>query len=428
MRIMIFTRSEWDDRRSLGNTLTALFGGKTWEKDQISSIYFRSAKPNNPVCRTYYQIRPGEILTGVCFPKTVGRAFTWEESTSPAENTREKKCLELLHRLPSDGALACWEGLAARGAWVNDRLISWLKAQNPDIFFAYLGDDGVMEPMLRAVKKYTHAQIVLYGLDDVYGARKALPGRRGQKSAGAIEAAVRQADRVYGISEEMCREYSRIFRRPVFLLQKGCFWQEIRKKRRNPLKFVYAGNLRYGREETLIQVASALQKAKRKGLSGVLNIYTGAAVPEKLRKQLEIPGVSRIRGPRPYGELQTILASSDVILEAESFREAEMRKTRLSFSTKIMDALQSGGVPLGIGPAEIGSINFLQKVSGALVITDPAQIEEEIAALIQDRSQLPEMAEAVRAYSMQHHDGVRVQQRLRRDFLDLLGETESEIR
>ena len=428
MRIMIFTRSEWDDRRSLGNTLTSLFGGKTWENDQISSIYFRSAKPDNPVCRTYYQIRPGEILTGACFPGTMGRAFTWEKSTSHPENTREKKCLELLHRLPSDRAIACWEAMAGRGTWVNKRLISWLKAQNPDIFFAYLGDDGVMEPMLRAVKKYTHAKIVLYALDDVYGARKALPGLRGQKSAGAIEAAVRQADLVYGISEEMCREYGRIFRRPVFLLQKGCFWQEIRKKRRNPLKFVYAGNLRYGREEILIQVASALQKAKRRGLSGVLNIYTGAAVPEKLRKQLEIPGVSRIRGPRPYGELQTILASSDVILEAESFLEAEKMKTRLSFSTKIMDALQSGGVPLGIGPEGIGSMNFLKKVPGAVVITDPKQVEEEIAALIQNRSQLPDMAEAVRAYGMEHHDGVRVQQRLRRDFLELLGETESEIR
>lgn len=428
MRIMIFTRSEWDDRRSLGNTLTSLFGGKTWEKDQISSIYFRAAKPNNPVCRTYYQIRPGEILTRACFPKTMGRPFTWEESPVQAGNNREKACLELLHRLPSDHALACWEAMAARGTWVNERLISWLKAQNPDLFFAYLGDDGVMEPMLRAVKKYTHAKIVLYGLDDVYGAGKALPGLRGQRSAGAIEAAVRQADLVYGISEEMCREYSRIFRRPVLLLQKGCFWQEIRKKRRNPVKFVYAGNLRYGREETLIQVVSALQQAKRRGLSGVLNIYTGAAVPEKLRKQMEIPGVSRIRGARSYEELQTILASSDVILEAESFREAEKIRTRLSFSTKIMDALQSGGVPLGIGPEGIGSINFLKKVPGAMVITDPAKLDAEITSLLQNRSQLPEMAEAVRAYSLEHHDGVRVQQRLRRDFLDLLGETESEIR
>ena len=424
---MIFTRAEWDDCRSLGNTLTALFGGETWKNDQFSSIYFRGAMPNNQVCREYYQIRPAELLKGICFPGAIGRQFTWE-GNHKAGRDREGKCIEFLHRHFSAAACELWESLARKGSWVNHRLIAWLKAQDPDLFFSYLGDDGVMEPMLRAVKKYTHARIVLYGLDDVYGARKALPGLRGQRSAGAIEAAVRQADLVYGISKEMCREYSRIFRRPVLLLQKGCFWQEIRKKKRNPVKFVYAGNLRYGREETLIQVVSALQKAKRKGLSGVLNIYTGAAVPEKLRKQLEIPGVSRIRGPRSYEELQTILASSDVILEAESFREAEKIRTRLSFSTKIMDALQSGGVPLGIGPAGIGSINFLKKVPGATVITDPAKLDAEITSLLQNRSQLLEMAEAVRAYGMQHHDGVQVQQGLRRDFLDLLGETETEIR
>ena len=424
---MIFTRSEWDDRRSLGNTLTSLFGGKTWENDQISSIYFRSAKPHNPVCRTYYQIRPGEILTGACCPGSIGRYFTWEEEDCP-ENSREKHYLEHLHRLPSDTGAACWEALARRGDWVNERLISWLKFQNPDVFFAYLGDDGVMEPMLRAVKKYTHAKIVLYGLDDVYGYHKMLPGARTQRITGALEAAVRQADLLYGISEEMCWEYGRIFARPFELLQKGCTWQEIRKRRRNPVKFVYAGNLRYGREETLIQVASALQKAKRAGLSGVLNIYTRAAVSEKLRKKLEIPGVSRIRGSRPYEELQTILVSSDVVLVPESFRESEKIRTRLSFSTKIMDALQSGGVPLGIGPEGIGSINFLKKVPGAKVITDPEKLEEEIFSLLRSRCLLPSMAESVRGYALQHHDGDRVQQQLRRDFLELLGETESEIR
>ena len=54
MRILVITRNAWDDTNSIGNTMSNLFSN--WDDVEFANIYFRSALPNNDICKKYYQI------------------------------------------------------------------------------------------------------------------------------------------------------------------------------------------------------------------------------------------------------------------------------------------------------------------------------------------------------------------------------------
>lgn len=66
-------------------------------------------------------------------------------------------------------------------------------------------------------------------------------------------------------------------------------------------------------------------------------------------------------GPRSYDEIKHIMHEADVVLHVESFDEKSIETVKYSFSTKIIDCLQSGSQILGVGPSGIASIEYLKK-------------------------------------------------------------------
>ena len=54
MNILIFTRSEWSNENSTGNTLSNFFGG--FSKTNIANIYMRDAMPDNKICTNFFSI------------------------------------------------------------------------------------------------------------------------------------------------------------------------------------------------------------------------------------------------------------------------------------------------------------------------------------------------------------------------------------
>ena len=103
----------------------------------------------------------------------------------------------------------------------------------------------------------------------------------------------------------------------------------------------------------------------------------------------------------------------------ESFEEKQKDTVRYSFSTKIIDCLQSGAQVLGIGPAGIASMEYLKKVDGAVVVDQHNLIEKAVAELSQT-SKLLENAGKTRQYALQNHEEQAVQEKLRREFEELL--------
>ena len=60
MRVLVVTRNAWDDTNAIGNTLSNFFKGI--DCIEFANIYFRAAKPNNKLCKTYFHVTEIEIL------------------------------------------------------------------------------------------------------------------------------------------------------------------------------------------------------------------------------------------------------------------------------------------------------------------------------------------------------------------------------
>ena len=111
---------------------------------------------------------------------------------------------------------------------------------------------------------------------------------------------------------------------------------------------------------------------------------------------------------------------ADVVLHIESFDRDNIETVRYSFSTKIIDCLQSGNQVLGIGPKGIASIEYLKKVDGAIVVDDQNNIFDVIQQIVLHSDELNENRKLTREYAKKYHEINAVQQSIRKDFEKLM--------
>lgn len=427
MRILVFTRSEWDNVRAFGNTLSNFFEGDEWKSDSFSNIYTRSAMPQNRVCYDYYRFTIPELFKKFLKPEQIGKHFKTDNDDFQADDRRvekdtqnEKKLIEFVHSIAAEPIYIISEAVCRKKDWENERFVSYLQELQPDIFFSYLGDDGLVKPMIECVKKYTNAKIVLFAQDDVYGKILRQSKLRRKPAIEGFEWSVRHADKLYGASTVLCEEYGKKFGVPFQPLYKGCQFDDLAEDVNTPLRIAYAGNLYYGRDDVLSALGEALEKINSDGQRAKLEIYTGATVTQELKDKLNKPGSSEIMGSRPYEEIRRILHDADVVLHVESFDQEQIDYVHYSFSTKIIDCLQSGNVSLAIGPAGIASIEYMRQIPGVWVINDLSDLETELESMLLQPQRLLEDAARTRAFAMAHHEIQAVRSRLRKDFEELL--------
>lgn len=85
--------------------------------------------------------------------------------------------------------------------------------------------------------------------------------------------------------------------------------------------------------------------------------------------------------------------NGDIVLHLESFDDVEKEKTRLSFSTKIVDCLNSGRALMAIGWDRAACIDYLIKNDAAMVATDVNGISNLSNEIQLDRNILKEYAD-----------------------------------
>ena len=263
----------------------------------------------------------------------------------------------------------------------------------------------ILLPIVKYLKKHTNCKIVLFIADDVYGAIDNVAWYRQCYLRKEFEKCIEYSDKLYAVSEEMCELYEQRFNKPVEVLYKGCDLSTEPKGFLNePIKIVYAGNLYYGRDDTLAELAKALEKINSTKTVAKLEIYTGATITSEIERKLNIVGSSEIMGSRPYNEIKEIMKNADIVLHVESFEEKQKELVKYSFSTKIIDCLQSGNVVLGIGPSNIASIEYLKKIDGAFVIDDMDNIFDSISKILNEKNILNENAKKTRDFAKENHE------------------------
>ena len=419
MKILVFSRSVWDTTNAVGNTFSNWFDGKAWSSDSFYSIYMRNSMPQNDVCKDYYRITIGSILKNFLTPSKIGFRFQLDSDYLKIDSSSEEKAIVGLHKKPSNIKYFLMEKLLNSATWNNKRFRDYLKQIDPDIFFATAADDGVLKRIVETVKTNTKAKVVLYIADDVYNKYLKLPKYRGRMLTKNFEWLMKNADYLYGASTDLCNAYHVLFNVPVNVIYKGCLFCPLKKDRivsKKQKRIIYAGNLKYGRLSILIEFALRLMAFNDKNdTSFVLEVYTGDIWDEK-----SIDGITSIKmmGKRPYHEIRNIMSDSDFSLHVESFDEKQIEYVHYSFSTKIIDCLQSGSGLIAIGPSELSSIKYLKGIPGCLVCDKLDKLDdliENIYSLDYKKSILQ-----IRDYALEHHNLEIIQSDIRESFCSLI--------
>lgn len=427
MNILIFSEAAWDDRNSFGNTVSNFFCGKVWERDHFCNFYVRKQAPENKADVAYYNLSATDILKGVLRLHIEGRRFTTgtmrtEDMKLQVAHEKEQKRIDRLHKNGNQLVYYGHELVWRSRIWLNRAFKQFVAENQPDVLFAFAASPYILLPLIQYLKKHTQCKVILLVADDVFGNYDRCAFFRKGYLKSELQKCISMADRIFGISDEMSELYRERFGKAVTTLYKGCDLSEQPKQYLNrPLRFIYAGNLYYGRDNTLALVASALEQVNRDGVKAVLEIYTGTTVTEELRKKLNKAGTSEIMGSRPYVEIRKILHDADVVLHVESFERESTETVRYSFSTKIIDCLQSGNQVLGIGPKGLASIEYLRKIPGVLVADEPYKISSCIQEFTSEGSKISENSAAIRTFALEKHDICTVQKRLRSDFENVAG-------
>lgn len=427
LNILIISTTQWSDAVAMGNTLSNFFGD--WNDANFSSLYLRVGLPQNTVCSEYYNITEKQILKNLLKPNNIGQRFTAEQlAKKPANKTydeniskesKERKIQKTLLKYFGSGFLLAIELLWKTGRWKNKKLDKFLE-KDIDIIFAPAANTIYLDTVVNYCLKKTGAKLILYFGDDVYGFKSKAPLKYLLKKSlrSAIQKTVNDASTLYGASQRLCDEYGPYFGREIEPLYKGGLLgqYEVKSTVAEPIKIVYAGNLFYKRWQTLEVLAKEIDKINRDSEKIRLEIYTTAAITPKLDKALNKGTASEIMGARPYEEIKKILAGADIVLHVESFEKTAIETTRLSFSTKIIDCMQSGSCMMAIGPSCVASMEYLESVESVIVLQDLIKIGTTLEKIIENPQTILLKAHSLRNFAEEHHNINNVRKKLRSDF------------
>lgn len=405
MRILVITRNAWDDTNAIGNTISNFFDGI--DNIEFANIYFRSSQPNNVVCKNYYRVTEKDILKNWCFPQKMGKSFkvnSTEKRESSKSSRNERKIIRFIQKYGLHAAYKFSDYLWYSERWINKNLDDFIEDFSPDIIFSFVKSAPQYYLTVKHLREKFNIPLLSWVADDEYS--ELLKNGEHNKIKN-LQYILKESSVIKGCSEEICDYYGNVFGCSMTPLYKGCdFKFPIKESVGNPIKMVYAGNLLYGRLEIISKISDIIEKYSSTVQSVSFDIYsntllTASEIQEKFENKLS----THYKGRQDYSIIQEQLAKADIVLHVESFENDQILKTKYSFSTKIIDALQSGSVLLAVGPEEVASIRYIQKIPGAYVISNIETINDELECVFGESCEYVDRAKKIRRYAEEYHNG-----------------------
>lgn len=377
LRILVISDPPWADENNTGNTLSNLFRHVHAE---FANLYFQPGNPHNDLCFYYYQVTDYQIIQRWLKGKAVGRSFTMEA-------VRQKKNAE--KDVSFDAKARRYRGFYAtllrEAAWKmtpadTDSMYRFIEAFHPDLIYAPIYGNLRMLRIVSNVQVHTRLPMVSLISDDHYFHAQKENSLLGAWYHRAIQRRLRkllgQVDCLYTMTQEQAEAYRFLYGKPLKILRKNATVPYVRRQKQVPLKILYAGGTYLGRQKTLDALAEAMQELNRKETRFQLHVYTNSSDQKAgARKRYDNvfvhPGISYRRLMEKYKEC-------DIALHVEGFDASSFSAARLSFSTKILDCLQSGAPVLCIAPKGNAGADYLQREKAAVVVNSPAQIQNAL--------------------------------------------------
>lgn len=435
INVLVITKSSWSDTNALGNTLSNFFSN--WKGFSFNNIYFQEEIADNRVCDNYLQFSEGQLVRKITKNEEFGLEYSKDQKEGLFRNLNynnrvknNKKINDLAKKINNKFLYLFREVLWGAGLINKKKIDRFITYSDPDIVFAFAADPIYVQRVIRYVTAKSNAKLVLFFADDVFSYKELKLSSYIYQFLlrKTIKKSVAQATKLYGASSKLCEEYREYFGKEIKPLYKGCTFEELKLDKTNelPIRIVYAGNLFYGRDKILAKMADEIVRINESIEKINLEIYTTTTITNEIDKNLNRGNSSKIMGSLPYEDIKKVFKSADIVLHVESFDPNQIKITRLSFSTKIIDCMQSGSCMMAIGPDSIASIDYLLGIDGVIVVTDPSNIRNELDKIVNDPDSLKFKTEKLAKFARENHDVCQMRYGLQKDFLELCSENKIE--
>lgn len=378
MKILIISKEAWRDEQNGGNVLSNIFS--QLPTAEFAQIYCNEQEPNNSICCNYYQMSDRMMLNNILHRTQVGRKLAYDKAPI---NTLAKS-----ESFKTFGGDFCGnikrlarELVWAIGKWNEQEILQYVRDFNPDIIFAPCYGNHYMQKLTVLVHDALCVPVISYISDDFYTNKQFkfspifwinhfLIRRRTRKT-------FRHYSLVYTMTDEQKIQCERDFGANMKILRKTGLFEDkyFKTKVNNPIRFVYAGGIYLNRWKTLGALADAMRKINEGRVKMVLDIYTNNPLNKQMQLAINDGCTSRVHKAVPMTELMNVYRQSDIALHAEAFDLTSRHIVRMSFSTKIVDCLDSGCAVMAICDDKQAGGSYLRRNECAVCIHDVKHIE-----------------------------------------------------
>ena len=419
MKILIVSYESWRDTNNGGNVLSNIFGA--FPDADLAQIYCSGETPQNGLCRRYFQISESLLLT-----KEKGRRLAEKDYGALCAEAPEPVEGRISHRIPAplkNAALLARETMWSVFNWKTKALEQFVTAFQPDLIFAPCYYYYHVSMVALHVKRIAGCPMISYISDDNYSLKQLcfapsfyinrLITRKWIRRMFAASALI------YTMTDLQKREYEARFHRPMKVLCKYAEFPQRSRPVGDPIRFIYAGNLLLNRWRILEGLADAITEVNASGVRAQLHIFCGTQRSDRAMQKLNDGTNAIFHGLVPYQELEEQYRQSDVAVFAESFDLKNRLLTRLSFSTKIIDCLNSGCAVLAVGPETHAGMTYLKENDAAICVGSLRELKSAVRSLAEHPELILEYAEKANRLGQKNHRKDVIERQLRQDFSEI---------
>lgn len=417
MKILIISRTPWDNDNSFGNTFSNLFSGM--EDVTVYNICCQGGKINNSVTHKSYQMSETMLINGL-FGKPTGRIV---EGDKPEETitTDDLSVIKKVSVKRTNIALMVRDLIWKVCNWKNEKALDdFLKEAKPDVIYLPIYASWYMCDIQQYFIKKTGAKVVGHISDDVYSYPKDFfcsPLTLFYKLIlrNKLRSLISKTEYLEVFAENMKMEYEKTFKKECFFIGKGVTQAQInqipqytKEVNNNALiHIVYTGNIGGERFEILSRIGEAIDKSF-KG-KAVIDVYTQTTLSKKDLSILESIQSINLCGSISANEVKSVQRNANVLLHMEGFSKKSVYETRMSFSTKIIDYMLTGVPIFAVGPEEINSISFLKSNNLAVVATSDNEISDCLECLIIGSNEIEDKLHNIKSILRKEKDIIVIQ-------------------
>lgn len=419
MNILIVSCEAWRDTNNGGNVLSNIFSA--FPDADIAQIYCSGELPQNSICQKYFQISDSMLLTGKAGRVLDERDYSLDNADQ--QNIVENKVKSRIPKLLREDILLARELMWTLSNWKTKQLNQFIIDFQPDVIFAPCYSYFHVSKLALYVKSIAQCPMISYISDDNYSLKQLKISPSFWINRLITRKWIRRhfsaCSFVYTMTETQKNEYEALLKRPMKVLCKSAEFVTSEKVVGTPIRFIYAGGLYLNRWKMLIELAKIMQEINRNDIKVELHVFSSSKISSRIEKKLNDGRNSFFHKSIPYHELMKCYQEYDVAVHVESFDLKNRLVTRLSFSTKIIDCMNSGCAILAIGPRTQAGISYLRDNDAAICVDNKKKMYSVLNELVNSPELIRVYSKKANELGKKNHNKKNIEKKIKQDFYDL---------